>query len=138
MEASAVVERVLPASPEQVYDEWLDPQALTEWMCPRPARCVNVLAEPWVGGRLRIDIEELGRQFSVFGMYTDLDRPARIGFTWSCTTWPDPTLVTYVLVTLALHGEHETLMTIAHSALTPDLREQHLAGWRRIAQQLEA
>jgi hypothetical protein len=29
-------------------------------------------------------------------------------------------------------------MTITHSALTPDLREQHLHGWRQIAQQLDA
>ena len=135
---SAIVERVLPATPEEVYDEWLDPQALIEWMCPRPARCVNVLAEPRIGGRLRIDIEESGRQFSVFGTYTDLDRPTRIGFTWSCTTWPDPTLTSQVLVTLTPHGDHETLMTISHSALTPDLREQHLHGWRQIAQQLDA
>ena len=73
-----------------------------------------------------------------FGRYTDLDRPTRIGFTWSCTTWPDPTLTSQVLVTLAPHGDQETLMTIAHSALTPDLRAQHLRGWRLIAQQLEA
>ena len=135
---SAIVERILPAPPEEVYDEWLDPDALTEWMCPRPARCVNVFAEPRIGGRLRIDIEESGTHFSVFGRYTDLDRPTRIGFTWSCTTWPDPTLTSQVLVTLAPHGDQETLMTIAHSALTPDLREQHLRGWRLIAQQFEA
>src|SRR6266852_1609835 len=36
--ATAVVRRLLPAAPELVYDEWLDPEALREWMCPRPAR----------------------------------------------------------------------------------------------------
>jgi uncharacterized protein YndB with AHSA1/START domain len=134
---SAIVERLLPATPEEVYDEWLDPQALMEWMCPRPARCVNVYTDPQIGGRLRIDIEESGKQFYVVGTYTDLHRPTRIGFTWSCSTWPDPTLTTHVLVTLVPHGDHKTLMTISHSALTPDLREQHLHGWRLIAQQLD-
>ena len=34
----AVVRRVLPAPPDVVFDEWLDPAAMTEWMCPRQAR----------------------------------------------------------------------------------------------------
>ena len=32
------VRRVLPAPPAVVYDEWLDPVGMVEWMCPRPAR----------------------------------------------------------------------------------------------------
>jgi uncharacterized protein YndB with AHSA1/START domain len=107
-------------------------------MCPRPARCLKAEVEPWIGGRLRIDIEEAGRQFYVSGTFTDLDRPARLGFTWSCSTWPDPTLTTQVLVTLVPHGAGQTLMTITHSALTPDLIDPHLRGWRLIAGQLDA
>ena len=37
----AVVRRVLPAPPHVVFDEWLDPAGMTEWMCPRPARAVK-------------------------------------------------------------------------------------------------
>src|SRR5262249_48034895 len=44
-----VVRRTLPAPPDAVYDEWLDPEALTEWMCPRPARCLAVTLDPRVG-----------------------------------------------------------------------------------------
>jgi uncharacterized protein YndB with AHSA1/START domain len=136
--ASAIVRRRLPATPDEVYDEWLDPESLIEWMCPRPARCVHVEADPRIGGRLRIDIEEEGRRFFVHGTYTDLVRPDRIGFTWSCSTWPDPELVTHVLVTLVPHGDRETTMTITHTALTPELREQHQRGWHLIAAQLDA
>jgi uncharacterized protein YndB with AHSA1/START domain len=129
---------MLPATPDEVYDEWIDPDALLDWMCPRPARCLKVEAEPRLGGRIRIDIEDKGQQFYVHGTYTDLDRPTRLGFTWSCSTWPDPTLVSCVLVTLMPHGVDQTLMTISHSALTPDLLDQHLHGWRLIAAQLES
>jgi uncharacterized protein YndB with AHSA1/START domain len=135
---SAIVERLLPATPDEVYDEWIDPDALLEWMCPRPARCLKVEAEPRLGGRLRIDIEDAGVHFYVHGTYTDLDRPSRVGFTWSCSTWPDPTLTSQVLVTLVPYGLGQTLMTISHSALTPDLLEQHLYGWKLIAGQLQA
>ena len=133
-----VVERLLPATPDEVYDEWLDPDALTEWMCPRPARCLRVESDPRVGGRLRIDIEEAGTQFYVHGSYTELDRPRRLGFTWSCSTWPDPTLITYVVVTLTPQGVDQTLMRISHTALPPDLAGSHLRGWEVIASQLDA
>ncbi len=43
---SALIEQLLPATPEEVYDEWIDPDALLEWMCPRPARCLKVEADP--------------------------------------------------------------------------------------------
>jgi uncharacterized protein YndB with AHSA1/START domain len=135
---SGIVERLLPATPDEVYDEWVDPEALVDWMCPRPARCLQVTAEPRVGGALRIDIEDGGQQFYIHGTYTDLDRPSRVGFTWSCSTWPDPSLVSHVLVTLAPDGVDQTKMTIIHSALTPDLLDQHLRGWRLIAAQLHA
>jgi uncharacterized protein YndB with AHSA1/START domain len=57
----AVVRQRLPAPPDVVYDEWTDPAKLAEWMCPRPARCLNVEADPPVGGRVGFDIEEAGR-----------------------------------------------------------------------------
>jgi uncharacterized protein YndB with AHSA1/START domain len=71
-----VVRRLLPAPPDVVYDEWLDPGALADWMCPRPARCRNVESEPRLGGRLRIDIEDGGTQFWVSGEYLVLDGQA--------------------------------------------------------------
>jgi uncharacterized protein YndB with AHSA1/START domain len=136
--ASVFVERLHTATPAEVYDEWLDPEALMEWMCPRPARCLRVESEPRVGGRLRIDIEEAGTQFYVHGTYTELDRPRRLGFTWSCSTWPDPTVITYVMVTLTAQGLDQTLMTISHTALAPDLADNHRRGWELIAVQLDA
>jgi uncharacterized protein YndB with AHSA1/START domain len=134
---SATVERILPASPDEVYEQWIDPDALLDWMCPRPARCLKVDVDPRLGGGIRIDIEENGQRFYVHGTYTELHRPSRLGFTWSCSTWPDPSLVTHVLVTLVPQGADGTLMTILHSALTRDLVDQHLRGWTLIAQQLE-
>jgi uncharacterized protein YndB with AHSA1/START domain len=47
---TAVVRRVMPATPEVVYDEWLDPDALADWMCPRPAVPTAIVCEPRVGG----------------------------------------------------------------------------------------
>jgi uncharacterized protein YndB with AHSA1/START domain len=132
----ALVERLLPASPAVCYDEWLDPESLSDWMCPRPARATHIELDPTIGGRLRIDIEEDGSHFSVTGCYVELARPRLVSFTWSCSTWPDPTVESLVTVTFEPRGDDETLMTIRHALLPPGLTDPHQSGWDRIAEQL--
>jgi uncharacterized protein YndB with AHSA1/START domain len=135
---SALVRCLLPAPPDVVYDEWLDPDAFADWMCPRPARCRGIKSDPRVGGRLRIDIEEEGAEFYVTGEYLVLDRPGRLSFTWSCSTWPDPGVRSVVTVLLEPREHSQTLMTIRHTLLPAGLADQHERGWDAIAGQLAA
>jgi uncharacterized protein YndB with AHSA1/START domain len=130
------VQRVIAASPETVYDEWLDPEALRDWMCPRPARATAVDVDPRVGGRLRIDIEDSGDRLYVTGRYLELDRPRLLAFTWWCSAWTDrrDSLVT---VTFEPQAQGHTLMTIHHARLPDDVRPEHEKGWHLIAAQLE-
>jgi uncharacterized protein YndB with AHSA1/START domain len=134
----AVVQRVLPAVPDTIYDEWLDTEALSDWMCPRPARCLDVKLEPWVGGSLRFDIEESGVEFFVAGRFTVLERPRRLTFTWRCSTWPVAAAESVVDISLDPCGHDQTLMTIEHTLLPSGLVEQHRRGWAAIAEQLDA
>jgi uncharacterized protein YndB with AHSA1/START domain len=136
--AAAIVRQWLPAPPEAVYEQWTDPGNLAEWMCPRPARCLKVEADPRIGGRVTFDIEDAGQVFRVSGNYLTLDRPHRIAFTWSCSTWPDPTTQTIVTVTIDPDGAEASIMTIEHTLLPPALIQQHAHGWATIALQLEA
>lgn len=136
--AVAIVRKRLPAPPGVVYDEWTDPGKLAEWMCPRPARCLNVEADPRIGGTLAFDIEDAGQVFRVSGNYLTLDRPHRLAFTWSCSTWPDPTVQTIVAVTIDPDGAEASIMTIEHTLLPPTLIQHHAHGWGTIALQLEA
>jgi uncharacterized protein YndB with AHSA1/START domain len=132
---TAVVQRVLPAKPDEVFDEWVDADALADWMCPRPAQATNIQIDARVGGRLRIDIEENGDSFYVTGSYLELERPHRLRFSWSCSTWADPDLESVVTVMLEPHGGTDTLMTI-HHALPPEYVADHERGWSLIAEQL--
>jgi uncharacterized protein YndB with AHSA1/START domain len=134
----AVVERLLPAPPAVVYDEWLDPESLSDWICPQPARVTSLELDATIGGRLRIGIEEDGVRFTVTGRFVELDRPRRVSFTWSCSTWPDPSVESLVTVILDPRGDSETFMTIHHALLPPDVTDRHQSGWDRIAEQLAA
>jgi uncharacterized protein YndB with AHSA1/START domain len=106
-------------------------------MCPRPARCIGVELQPWLGGDL-FDIEESGVEFFVVGRFTLLDRPCRLAFTWRCSTWPDPDVESIVTVSLDPHGDDLTLMIIEHAQLPFALVDQHQRGWAAIASQLGA
>jgi uncharacterized protein YndB with AHSA1/START domain len=134
---AAVVRQRLPAPPDIVFDEWTDARRLAEWMCPRPARCLSVEADPRIGGTLRFDIEEAGSTFRVSGKYLTLERPNRVAFTWSCSTWPDPTIQTIVTVTIEPDSAGASIMTITHELLPPALVQQHAHGWTVISRQLE-
>jgi uncharacterized protein YndB with AHSA1/START domain len=132
----ARVERLLPAPCDVVYDEWLSPLALSDWMCPRPARLRGIELDPVVGGRFRFDIVEEGREILVAGHYLTLERPHMIRFTWSCSTWPQPLVESIVTVELRPSRSDETHMTIRHELVPPETVDSHAAGWRVVADQL--
>ena len=136
--SAASVERVLPASPDEVFREWVDPEGMRDWMCPRPAHATKVTLDPVVGGLLRIDISDQGLDFFVSGTYLELDRPHRLRFTWRSSAWEDPTAESIVTVTLQPHDESSTLMTIRHVLLPGPVRDDYRRGWTAIAAQLES
>jgi len=132
------VQRVMPATPEVVFDEWLDPEALADWMCPRPSRCVAVTVEPHVGGRVRFDVDTSGSLVLITGQFLDIDRPKLLRFTWSHSGWVDPTVTSIVNVAFEPVGDDQTLMSIEHSLLPPEAYEDHHRGWMVTADQLVA
>ena len=133
----AVVQRILPAPPHVVYEEWLDAEGMAEWMCPRPARPTRIALDPRVGGRIRIDIDDEGLQVTVTGEYLQLDRPRLIRFSWWCSIWEPEDPQSVVTVTLEPHPAEHTLMTIRHEQLPPTVVDRHARGWTLIAGQLE-
>jgi len=129
------ITRRLPATPAQVFAEWLDPDGLREWMCPHPARPVNVVVDPVEGGSFRFDITDGPATMVVTGRYLALQPGKLLRFTWSCDTWADPTAESVVTITLTAHGS-ECDMTLTHERLPAEQAPGHRAGWTAIAGQL--
>ena len=132
------VQRVMPAAPEVVFDQWLDPESLEEWMCPRPVRVVDVTVEPRVGGSVRFDVDDSGTSVLITGRFLAIDRPHLLRFTWSNSNWPDPTTVSVVNVAFAPVGDDQTLMSIEHSLLPPEEFDNFQNGWTLTFDQLAA
>jgi uncharacterized protein YndB with AHSA1/START domain len=131
------VMRRLAATPDEVYEAWLDPQALAEWMCPHPARPRRVELDPRVGGRYRFDIDDGPAALVVTGRYLALDPGRLLRFTWSCDTWADPAVESVVTVTLTARGD-ECDLVLTHARLPAEQVPNHRAGWTAIVEQLDA
>ncbi len=130
------LERIMPAEPEVVFDQWLDPESLAEWMCPRPVRCVDITVEPRVGGIVRFDVDDLGTSVLITGQFLAVDRPRLLRFTWSNSDWIDPTVVSIVNVEFTPLGDDQTIMSIEHSLLPPADFDSFSEGWARTCDQL--
>jgi uncharacterized protein YndB with AHSA1/START domain len=130
------VQRIMPAVAELVFDQWLDPESLQEWMCPRPVRCVAVTVEPRVGGLFRFDVDDSGTSVLITGQFLVIDRPNVLRFTWSNSDWPDPTVASVVEVVLEPMQDDQTLMSIEHTMLPPAEFEAFDSGWALTVRQL--
>lgn len=132
------VRRVMPAPPDVVFDAWLDPESLAEWMCPRPTYCVAIVVEPQVGGRLRFDVDHnaSGRIVLITGQFLAIERPRLLRLTWSNSNWPDPTVSSVVEIVLEPVGDDETLMSIEHTLLPASEFDDFHNGWTLTADQL--
>ena len=136
--ATVRVQRVMPAAPDVVFDQWLDPESLEEWMCPRPVRVLDVTVEPRVGGTVRFDVDDSGTRVLISGQFLAIERPHRLRFTWANSNWPDPTSESVVNVSFEPVGDDETLMSIEHSLLPPEEFESFDNGWTLTVEQLAA
>jgi uncharacterized protein YndB with AHSA1/START domain len=130
------VQRVMPAAPGEVFDEWLDQESLAEWMCPRPVRCVAVTVEPRVGGSVRFDVDDSGTSVLITGQFLAIERPHLLRFTWTNSDWPDPTAVSVVNVAFEPHDGDQTLMSIEHSLIPPEEFDDFRNGWATVCDQL--
>jgi len=112
-------ERILPASPGEVFDGWLNPMI--------PGNPWNIaekfLLAPNVDGLFYWTLKGT----SHYGRFTEIERPGRIQHTWvSPNTLGEESMVT---VTFTKRGDN-TLMTLVHSGLPEtDGGRSHEKGW---------
>ena len=80
------VTRYFEASPERVFDAWLVPRTLGQWMFGPRVRAENVVrldVDPRVGGSFSLKVERNGELIDHIGHYLEIERPHRLVFTWA-------------------------------------------------------
>jgi uncharacterized protein YndB with AHSA1/START domain len=130
-EAGRVVhEIVLPQPRSAVFDLLTDPALLVRWIG------VTADLEPSPGGRFRFEVQP-GQHCE--GEYVDVQRPARVAFTWGWTdpAWELPPGSSLVEIELS-DDPAGTRLRLLHSRLPGELRLLHDEGWTTFLARLVA
>ncbi|HYZ12273.1 MAG TPA: SRPBCC domain-containing protein [Actinomycetota bacterium] len=124
-----VVERVLSATPNEVFDAWTTPSRMAAWMSPVGAAEAEV--DLRVGGSFRVVMVEARLEHR--GEYLEIDRPSRLAFTWvSPFTGAEPSVVT-----LELHPHDDgTRVVLTYERLPEDVVDGHRDGWGTMIKRL--
>ena len=132
---SIEVTRRLSATPEKVFDAWLDPENLGRWLFATPeGRMERVEVDPRVGGRFEIDERRGDGLARHWGTYVEIDRPRRLAFDFGTSFEATPTRVT---VTIEPDGDG-SMLTLRHDGLWSEWEDRTRHGWDMILANLEA
>jgi len=126
-----VVRRRMPAPREVVYEAWIDPKGIREWMCPGDVLSVQAVLDVRVGGSFSIVMTAKDRVHEHLGTYQVVDPPAKLAFTWSAVE--NPGKVTLVTVDFIAHGLQSELVITHERFAKADVAQRYETGWGTIA-----
>ena len=133
---SLEVKKQFSVSAEMIYDAWLDPEAVKEFM--KPADVVTVpkpQIDAKVNGTYLFEMHVGENVLPHKGMYKVLERPNNIQFTWnSMNTNNEDSLVTIEINAIS---DNSCELTLTHELLpTEAARNDHNGGWNNILKTL--
>jgi uncharacterized protein YndB with AHSA1/START domain len=125
------VVRRFSASPERVFDAWLDPAMVGRFMFGpglRDEEIVGLSIDARVGGSFSFLVRRQGEVIDHVGEYLQIDRPRRLVFTWGIAQHaPDTSRVVIDIVPVEA-GSELTLTHELHPAWA-DYASRTQAGW---------
>ena len=133
---SVNISKTINAPIEKVFDAWLDPLMLTQFILPAPG-----MVQPQVendareGGRFSIIMQVGDERIPHTGTYLALERPYRLAFSWESPFSSDDSIVTLVFDAV---DSSTTRVELSHiKFINEEARANHQGGWNNILNQLE-
>ncbi|MGH2957324.1 MAG: SRPBCC family protein [Solirubrobacterales bacterium] len=145
--------RTLAAPRERVFEAWLDPELLRQWLTGPRATSHRAEVDPRVGGEFRVTITShlgglLGRlpgsfdgSVEMVGRYLEISPPERLVFSFGWENFPtvhvDPEAT---VVTVEFHQRDDGTEIVLTHERQPNrrLRAFHSYGWRGSLRKLDA
>jgi uncharacterized protein YndB with AHSA1/START domain len=133
------VKRTIAAPAQQVFDAWLDPAALSEWMrpCSGTTRPSDVKTDAREGGAFEIVMHPASGPVRHTGVYKTIEAPHRLVFSL-VFTWNSPHAgENDSLVTVEFRPQgNATEVVITHERLPQEKVSGHTGGWTSILESL--
>jgi uncharacterized protein YndB with AHSA1/START domain len=90
-----VIRRTIPAAVDELFDAWLDPESLAQWMRPGAVSHSTARVDARVGGAFEVVMHDVNGPLRHYGEYRAIERNRKLVFTWhSDATHDTETLVT--------------------------------------------
>lgn len=126
------------ASPERVFDAWVDPAKIAHWMVApalkmmgRKDEVLKVEVDPRAGGKFSFVVRRDGQELDHTGEYLVFDRPRRLAFTWGLPAFSSQ----FSRVELDFQPDGEgTLVSLSFHDVQEEYRERTQQGWGNILQ----
>ena len=126
--------RTINATPEQVYNAWLNPEMIIRYMTFGPEMAAqNAMSDPRVGGRFSFDMVGENRNPHA-GTYLVLTPYSHIAFSWE-TPWSAPESRVDLVLTPIPDGTEVVLTHVKF--LSDQSRDGHFKGWTGILDRLD-
>jgi uncharacterized protein YndB with AHSA1/START domain len=118
------------ASPERVFDAWLDPQTTAKWLFATPTGVTTrVEIDARAGGHWIIVDRRDGEDVEHSGKYIEIDRPRKLVFTFSVPKYS--ALITEVTVEIE-PSESGCDLTLTQTNVPDDYLGRNEEGWTGI------
>ena len=127
--------RRFEASPERVFDAWIDPETARKWLFTSPTSESNrTELDPRVGGEWTITDRRDGVDYTALGEYLEIDRPRRLVFTFAMPQFSPHS--DRVVVEIAPEGMG-CLLTLMPELMPPDYHSATEEGWGKMFDNLD-
>jgi uncharacterized protein YndB with AHSA1/START domain len=129
------VTRTFAASPERIFDAWLNPEIARRFLFATPTgEMVRVDIDARVGGKFFIVRRTDGDEVEHVGEYLALERPRRLVFTFAVPKFS--AVYTQVSIDIVPAGSGCTL-TLTHEGVLPEWADRTQEGWEKILGSLD-
>jgi uncharacterized protein YndB with AHSA1/START domain len=120
--------RTIAADVKRVFEAWTRPEHLRAWWGPRPVRCSEAEVDLRIGGHYRIvnDLPD-GSHIVIEGMFTAIEPPTKLVYTWNVSPGPETTEV--VTVMFEARGDTTEVIVVHEHIATQAQRDSHEEGW---------
>jgi uncharacterized protein YndB with AHSA1/START domain len=118
------------ASPERVFDAWLDPAKAAQFLFATPTgRMVRAEIDARVGGTFVFVDRRDGEDVAHTGTYLEIDRPRRLVFSFAVPKFSAE--ATKVIIEIVPDGTGFAL-TLTHEGVWRDFADRTAGGWSMI------
>jgi len=130
-----VVKRTIAATVDELFDAWLDPESLAQWMHPGTTARSTARVDARVSGAFEVVMHHPNGPLRHYGVYRSIERNKKLIFTWNS----DATHHTETLVTVEFNAfSASTEIVLTHERM-PDHQAgcSHVQGWTQALELLE-